>query len=223
MTVCDREGTDDVPAEEGSIVFELKLETPVRASDAPVGRLSALVCDPTDGEVSHLVVRADNMTGADRLVSIEDLVEASDDELILRITRHEFFEREAFETSRFLPYRADEYDEGSVDEWFLPFIGLSAHGGTYRAHERIPRSEVALRRGTRVDDTDGRHLGSVHAFAFDPSTHDVTHLVMATGHIFHREDVTIPVTAIAEWDEETIRLSITADEVAELPHVPMSQ
>lgn len=40
-------------------------------------------------------------------------------------------------------------------------------------------------------------------------------------HIFRYEDVTIPVASIAAFGEDEIRLSLTADEVAELPHVPL--
>lgn len=107
--------------------------------------------------------------------------------------RNEFFQRRTFETSRFLPYRPDDYGEDSPGRWLLPFVSLSEHGATFASHE----------------------------FAFDTSTHDITHLVMATGHIFHHEDVAIPVASIAAFGEDEIRLSLTADEVAELPHVPL--
>jgi sporulation protein YlmC with PRC-barrel domain len=175
----------------------------------------------TQPTVTHLVVRADGLPGADRLVSIDDLAEASDDEVTLRISRHEFFQRKTFETSQFLPYRADEYGDDTLGQWLLPFVSLSDHSATFATHERIPRSKVALRRGTTIVDADGKRLGSVHAFAFDPSTHDISHMVLATGHIFHHEDVTIPVASIAHFAEDEIRLSLTADEVADLPHVPL--
>jgi sporulation protein YlmC with PRC-barrel domain len=146
----------------------------------------------------------------------------SDDDVTLDMRRHDFFEHETFETARFLPERSEEYAGAESRRWMLPFVGLADQGATFATHERIPRSDVALKRGTKVVDADGKHLGSVHAFAFDPSTHDVSHLVMAAGHIFHREDVTVPIASVAHLGEEEIRLSLTADEVEDLPHVPLS-
>jgi sporulation protein YlmC with PRC-barrel domain len=201
---------------------DIELGMSVRASDAPIGSLNALVCDPTDNEITHLVVRPDNVPGADRLVSVDDVANVSDAEVTLDLSRHEFFARDTFETAQFLPERADEYAGDESRRWMLPFVGLAEQGDTYATHERIPRSDVALKRGTKVVDADGRRLGSVHAFAFDPSTHDVSHLVMAAGHIFRREDVTVPITSVTHLGEDEIRLSLTAAEVEELPHVPLA-
>jgi sporulation protein YlmC with PRC-barrel domain len=204
------------------LLSDLQLGMPVRGSDEPIGTLDALVCDPTDNEVTHIVVRADDVPGADRLVSVADVAQVSDAEVTLDISRREFFERETFETAQFLPERAEEYAGDESRRWMLPFVGLAEHGATFATHERIPRSDVALKRGTKVVDADGKHLGSVHAFAFDPSTQDISHLVMAAGHILHRRDVTIPIASVDHLGEDEIRLSITADDVEELPHVPLA-
>ena len=124
---------------------DLRLELPVRARDQLVGSLSALVYDPTDGEVTHLVVRADDVPGADRLVPIEDLADVSDDEVTLRIARHELealdkdgdlthdelqrlAEQHGYIVAAPLGYRVDGgygYNNGSraAEEHRLPFAG----------------------------------------------------------------------------------------------------
>jgi sporulation protein YlmC with PRC-barrel domain len=167
---------------------DLTLGAPVTGNDEPIGRLTALVCDPTTNELTHLVVNVDDVPGSERLVPIERLAEADDDHLTLALSRHQFFRLKTLETVWLLP------GNGAPDaDWHLPFQ-LGDHTMTFALHERIPRSEVALRRETKVVDRGGRHLGRVNAFVVDPDSHDVTHLMLQRGHLFGRQDVTIPVT-----------------------------
>jgi sporulation protein YlmC with PRC-barrel domain len=184
---------------------DLTLGTPVTGTDDPIGRLTALVCDPTANEITHLVVNADDVPGSERLVPIDRLADADDGRLTLAMSRQQFFQLKTLETVRLLPgSAADEAD------WLLPFQRAD-HAMTFAPHERIPRSEVALRCETKVVDRRGHHLGRVHAFGVYPASHDVTHLTLRKGHLFGHRYVTIPVTDIATMTEDAIHLRIDAD------------
>lgn len=184
------------------------LGTSVRGSDRPIGRLTGLVCDPVTDEVTDLVVNADDVPGSDRLVPIDVVDDGDDDEhLTLSVTRHEYFGFDTFETSRFV----QRDDAGDI--WHVPFE-LGDRTLTLASHERIPASEVALRRGTRVHDSEGRRIGRVHGFVVDPETDEITHLTLQHGHVFAHPDITIAVTDIDTITEEDIRLRVRKDEVA---------
>lgn len=183
----------------------LTLGVPVRGTDQPIGRLTALVCDPGTDEVTHLVVNADDVVGSERLVPIGLVDDRDADPLTLTVTRHQYFGLDTFEIHRF-------HQSNESDVWHLPFE-LGDDTLTYAPHERIPASDVALRRGTRVYDRDHDRIGRVHGFVVDPATHDITHLVLQHGHVF-AHDVKIPVTDIAKMSDDGIYLDVTAAEIA---------
>lgn len=49
-------------------------------------------------------------------------------------------------------------------------------------YERIPPGELAVRRGARVETTDG-HAGRVDEFLVNPADGYITHLVLREGHL----------------------------------------
>jgi len=54
----------------------------------------------------------------------------------------------------------------------------------------------------------------------DPSDHLVTHVLLQEGHLWGRQEVAIPISAISDFGTD-IRLSITKSEVQELPSVDL--
>lgn len=188
---------------------DLTLGTPVSGNDEPIGRLTGLVCDPATKQTTHLVVNADDVPGSERLVPIDRLADVDDGHLTLAMSRHQFFQLKTLETVWLLTE-----DAARDADWMLPFQ-LGDQAMTFALHERIPRSEVALWRETKVVDHEGRHLGRVNAFVIDPASHDVTHLRLQKGHLFGHQDVTIPVTDIATMTEDAIRLRTNADAIAD--------
>ena len=62
-------------------------------------------------------------------------------------------------------------------------------------HLQIPPGELAVRRGTRVEATDG-YVGKVDEFVVNPDNGHITHLVMREGHLWGKKDVTIPLSAM---------------------------
>jgi hypothetical protein len=52
-------------------------------------------------------------------------------------------------------------------------------------YDRIPKSDVEIRRASSVASADGHHLGHVDGFVVDPDDH-ITHLVLERGHLWGR-------------------------------------
>ena len=74
-----------------------------------------------------------------------------------------------------------------------------------------------MRCGEQVHATDG-DIGRVQGLVIDPRDHHVTHVLLQEGHLWGRKDVAIPIGAVTGVDDG-IQLSITKDEVQDLPPV----
>ena len=70
---------------------------------------------------------------------------------------------------------------------------------------------------SRVHATDG-DIGHVQGLVIDPRSHHVTHVLLQEGHLWGRKEVSIPISAVTRVDDG-IRLSITKQDVADLPPV----
>ena len=182
---------------------DLTLGTPVIGSDEPIGRLTGLVCHPTTREITHLVVNADDVS--DRLVPIDQLADFDATHLTLAMSRHQFFDLRTLETVRLRPSDAWQDDGDAMSS------EPSGSAMTFALHEQLPKPDLALRRGTSVEDRTGHRLGQLHSLIVDPVSHDVTHVTVQLGHLWTRRDITIPITEIAGMTENVIRLRADAD------------
>jgi uncharacterized protein YrrD len=70
--------------------------------------------------------------------------------------------------------------------------------------------------------TDGA-IGQVDGLVIDPGTHQVTHVLLQEGHLWGRKDVAIPLSAVRDLDDDGLQLSVTKQEVGELPAVPIAR
>jgi hypothetical protein len=94
--------------------------------------------------------------------------------------------------------------------------GLGAGSQAY-ARDRVPAGEVEVRRGEHVHATDGA-IGRVQGLVIDPGDHHVTHVLLDEGHLWGQKMVAIPVGAVTSAGDG-VRLSLTKDEVRDLPPV----
>ena len=86
--------------------------------------------------------------------------------------------------------------------------------------ERIPPGELAVRRGTRVEATDG-YVGQVGEFVVEPESGHITHLVLLEGHLWAKKEVTLPLSAIDHSEGDTVYLNLDKKAVEALPTVPV--
>jgi sporulation protein YlmC with PRC-barrel domain len=79
--------------------------------------------------------------------------------------------------------------------------------------------EVEVRRSEHVHAKDGT-IGRVQGLVIDPSDHHVTHVLLDEGHLWGEKRVAIPISAVTGVDDG-VSLSLTKDEVRELPPVDL--
>jgi hypothetical protein len=86
-------------------------------------------------------------------------------------------------------------------------------------HERIPVGDLAVRRGARVEATDGS-AGHIDGFLVDETSEHITHLVLSEGHLWGHKDVTVPVSSIDRIEEDVVYLKLDREGIAHLPMIP---
>jgi uncharacterized protein YrrD len=87
-------------------------------------------------------------------------------------------------------------------------------------YDKLPLGEVSVRRNVPVRATDGE-IGKVQGIVIDPSDHHVTHILLQEGHLWGREEVAIPISAVTNFESE-VRLNISKQNVRDLPPVDIT-
>ena len=67
-------------------------------------------------------------------------------------------------------------------------------------YDTVPVGEVEVRRGDRVQASDGA-IGHVDGLVIDPASHHVTHVLLQEGHLWGRKEVAIPISAVTSTDD----------------------
>ncbi len=203
----------------------------VRCTDGECGKLLSVVVDPIARAVTHIVVEPEHRWGLGRLIPLDQVGggDSASGELQLRCTREEFERYESAEETEFITESGAQFGyEGNV--LTLPYYGLGLgrtgldeFGGNAPqpiVYEKLPVGEVGVRRGQPVDATDGQ-IGKVAGLVIDRTDGHVTHVLLQEGHLWGKREVALPISVVTSVGTEGggVRLSITKDEVDQLPPV----
>jgi hypothetical protein len=208
--------------------MEIPLQSQVECADGMCGRAMHVLINPVAEQVTHLVVRLAAAPHTEYIVPVEMVsgtvagtvqlsctgaqLEAMD-----RFVKTEFVEEEV--TRTFVGYGAGA-TAGMGIQYYWPYARTESAERVPVEHLQIPPGELDVRRGTRVEATDG-YVGRVDEFVVNSENCHITHLVMREGHLWGRKDVIIPVSAIADTHELTVYLKLSKQEVGSLPNFPL--
>lgn len=232
---------DEAPA-----TAKYAIGTDVHCANGTCGRLDRVVVDPVARTLTHLVV--DPGGGTRRLVPV-DQVESpvpggSDDDsavIRLRCSTADFEALEPAEETEFISgYDDDRFGYGTDQLIAWPYFGLGVSGtggvaagipgilplGTAapkeQTYERVPSGEVQIRRGERVEATDGE-IGRVQGLVIDSADHGVTHVLLQEGHFWGKKTVVIPIGVVTRVGGGSVRVQLSKAQVGELPPVDLDQ
>jgi hypothetical protein len=209
---------------------EYTIGAEVLAGGEHCGQLGRVVVDPLARTLTHLVVVPAQRWQAARLVPVE-LVRSTQPEISLSCSPAAFLELEEAEETRFLAEPDPQLGYGAGEAYMWPYYGLGLGTGTLGmghspgplpvTYDKVPPDEVEVRRNEHVHAKDG-DIGRIKGLAIDPSDHHVTHLLLQEGHLWGKHEVAIPIGAVESVDAEGVRLSLTKDEVRDLPPVELA-
>jgi sporulation protein YlmC with PRC-barrel domain len=192
-----------------------------------------VLINPVIDQVTHLVVREDSFLNSEYIVPVDFVVETVADTIRLRCSKAEMKKMDPFIKTTVieekLPAKYSSYYGGYrnvISPYFYwPYVSFSGKVQVPVEHHQIPPGEMAVRRGTRIEATDG-YVGHVDEFVVNPENGYITHLVMREEHLWGQKDVIIPVSAmksIGEMNEDTVVLNIDKHQIESLPTFPVNR
>ncbi len=183
----------------------------------PCGQTTYVVLNPVTETMTHVVVKRSIWPNDERLVPIGLVAESTLDHIRLNCSKDKLATLDSFIETEFIESEVDEY---LTDPYVLAWpYHFSETRRIPLEHERIPVGELAVRRGARVEASDG-HIGHVDGFLVDENSEHITHLVLREGHLWGQKDVTIPVSDIARIEEDTVHLKLDKQSIEKLLVVP---
>jgi sporulation protein YlmC with PRC-barrel domain len=200
-------------------MMDIAIDADVQCTDGPGGRSTYIILNPVTRQVTHVVVQEDSFPHLERLVPVEMVAETSPDRIHLTCTQQGLHGLEAFIETEFLPGEFPYATYGLNEFRLWPYV-LPDDELVPLEHERVPPGELAVRRGSHVRATDGE-VGQVDEFLVDRETEHITHLVLREGHLWGKRDVLVPVSEIGQVDEDRVYLTLSKEEVANLPTIPV--
>jgi sporulation protein YlmC with PRC-barrel domain len=212
--------------------MDIPINAAVQCTDGPGGRSTYVVVNPITEQVTHLVVREKQPPHAERLVPVWFVKATAPEQVQLSCSRNQlgrlrpFVETEFFQVQAPLLDREDLSDYEDEDLVSLPYTEMALPFSIQEESrvvlkqriKAIPPGELAIRRGTRVQATDGR-VGRVDEFIVDPESGHITHLTMRKGHLWGEKQVSIPVSEIGRIAENVVYLKLGKRQIEALPAI----
>ena len=207
--------------------MESPLQAQVECTDGVCGQSEYVLVNPVTEKVTHIVVKEDESPNTEYIVPVEMVSETMGDTIQLHCSKADVEKMEPFVRTTYIKevvpdrvfgYAGGMYGIGSY--YYLPYVTPDKTVYTPVESQQIPPGELAIRRGTKVEATDG-HVGKVDELVIDPETGHITHVVMREGHLWGKKDVIIPVSAIGDTHDDTVYLDLDKQQIDGLPTFPL--
>jgi sporulation protein YlmC with PRC-barrel domain len=198
--------------------MEFPLNVEVHCTDGRCGRSSYIILNPATEQITHIVVKEKQPSRAERMVPVILIEHTAAEVIVLDCTLQEFSALEPFNQTDFvygdLPHHATDPSLTLLWPYAVPAKRI-----VDERSRPIPPGELAVRRGARVEATDGR-VGKVDEFLVDPDSGYITHLCLRESHLRGPKVVCIPVSGIVEIKEKVVYLNVDKAAIAAMPSVP---
>ena len=199
--------------------MDIPIDAEVFCTDGFCGRSTHVVLRPKTEEVTHLVVKENELPLREVLIPVSAIAATTPDSINLRYTRHEIAGRQPFIETDYVQVDIPRPAGGIY--YMEPYVYPEVETLPVK-HEAISAGELAVRRGASVQATDG-HVGRVDEFLVDPENDHITHLVLREGHVWAQKDVTIPISEIEHIEDNAVYLKIDKRGVEALPAIPLKR
>lgn len=203
--------------------MKIDLESHVRLDDGHELIVRDVVVDPYHLDVTHLAMTLGSPQPT-RLIPIGD-VDEDDNGLRLHRSSADLANYAPMDEMSYVRIAqplepGPRWSVGISGVLTLPYYDAELMVGTNPLQtvswHRIPAGDVEVRRRSRVTTVDQHDVGHVEGFVTDDRRH-VSHLVVDHGHLFGHRDLVVPLDAIDGVANDNVTLSITRDEVRDLP------
>jgi hypothetical protein len=207
--------------------MEIPVQAQVQCTDGVCGRSAYVLINPVTEQVTHVVVREDSSPNTEYIVPLDLVAETVEGTIQLRCSKAELEKMDPFLKTTVIEdkvpagtpmYAGGMYGIGSY--YYLPYVTSERTVYESVEYQQVPPGELAVRRGLRVEATDG-YVGRVDEFVVNPENGHITHLVMREGHLWGQKDVIIPLSAMGDTREGTVFLKLDKQQIESLPTFPV--
>ena len=209
--------------------MEIPLNAQVECTDGVCGSSVYVLVDPLADKVISLVVKETSSPNTEYIVPVDVISATIADTIQLRCSKAELEKMDPFVQTEYIAEKLPDRDfmyaggvYGMGSYYYLPYVTPEVTVQVPVEHRQIPLGELAIRRGTRVEATDG-YVGKVDEFVVNPKNSHITHVVMREGHLWGKKDVIIPIAAMGETREDTVILKLDKHQVESLPTFPVNR
>lgn len=188
------------------------LHAKILCTDGPEGELTAIIVHQARREVTHLVAR---YREDQRVVPIAYVASSDGHTIRLHCSDSEMENMMLFSEEQFIHQHPEEILQPAYEEYplgYSPYL-------TPLVIEHIPEGEIAIHRGETIEATDGP-IGHISELQVAQDDKHITHLVVQTGGLFHRHELSLPQTAIDHITDEGIYLKWDKQTLEQLPNHP---
>jgi hypothetical protein len=196
----------------------------VECVDGHAGSVATVVIDPVRKVLTHIVVNT--RKDADHLVLLEHVDSTENDTVHLSCTVAELEAMPAFTETHYIKtehYDYNMYPSGAYQSPYATGLPPSVEEEYVPINEeQIPLGELAIHRGAKIAAKDG-NVGELEEFIVDPDSGAVSHFVLRKGHLWGKRDISIPVSAIDQFDGDSIHLGLSKHDVSQLPNIEVKR
>jgi sporulation protein YlmC with PRC-barrel domain len=215
--------------------MQINQNSPVITTDGQeIGRVSRVVIDPLLRDVTHLVIREEEMPAEEKLIPIELAARSIEPAEGIRLQSVAAdLDLRPFEETHYVPLTKDAAERANIPGiqarpvYFYPPVGEAWEGKPYppgfpeqpyvaRTKQNIPEESIPVREAASVIMVGGEVVGQVEQFFIDPGSDQVTHYLIATGQ-GPGDRKLVPVTWTSAINEAQVELKVSSDLLETLP------
>jgi uncharacterized membrane protein/sporulation protein YlmC with PRC-barrel domain len=202
-------------------MVKIPINAAVECTDGKVGISTHVIIDPTSRKITHIVVGEEEPIAPQNwMVPMYMVGDTAHNLIQLNCTKEELDTLDPFEGMHFIEVSQDEGDYPADAYYLSPFVSPLRTDYVPVIVEQVPPGELAVYRGALIHATDG-YVGRLSEFLIDPDSGEITHLILEEGHLWGKQEITIPVTTIDRSVDNMVFLKLDKNEVAYLPTIPL--
>jgi len=195
--------------------MDIPLNANVFASDGLYGLSRYVIVNPATDQITHFVMEEKGMSENQVLVPISQIRSTTPDSIQLLCSKEEISHFDPFVETEVFVSRLSR--EGYWSAWGYPMPDASIMSIN---HYKIPSGELAIRKGIRVQATDGP-AGGVDEFIVDPKNGHISSLILREGHLWRKKDVSLPASELDHIDNKKVYVKLSKQQIEALPVVTM--
>lgn len=186
------------------------------ATGEAVGHIDRVVVDPHTNVVTHIVVQKGFLFKEDKVVPIDLVAEATEDQIKLREDAGDLHALPPFEEKH---YHSAETTVSKSEPLVPPTpLGYSPVATPIedpppgprlitQTEQNIPAGTIALKEGAKIITAEGKEVGHLERVFTDATAHRATHLVISQGLLAPKRRL-IPITWANIVDEDEVHLAV---------------